>query len=187
MGKMRVLIWGSWTPLSASSSRVVTESSTHAINNVWRFGRDPKHLTNGGRVDTVRERYIVMSLQRARISLDPRKKGMEVLYAVDQKFIRVRSIHNGVEPPCRRPLRNIQAQHEMFPYPREKSQPHLPTCHSQRSQKLCPLIAGVTDVPAIRSTEPRVGTGEPWVWGDVREDRNDKFIWEFEDCESEMG
>ena len=38
----------------------------------------------------------------------------------------------------------------------------------------------------MRGTEPCVGTGEPWVWGDVREDRKDKFIWKFENYKSEM-
>ena len=62
---MRVLIWGSLTPLSAFLSRVVMEPSTAPINNVWRFGKDFRHLMNEGKGNLVREKYIVMDLQRA--------------------------------------------------------------------------------------------------------------------------
>ena len=62
---MRVLIWGSLTPLSASLSRVVTEYSTHPISKVCRFGRDFRHLTNGKEVDQPSPRCTVMNLRRA--------------------------------------------------------------------------------------------------------------------------
>ena len=40
----------------------------------------------------------------------------------------------------------------------------------------------IADLP-IRNTEAWIVSGTLWVWGDVRDDVNDKLDWEFEDCE----
>ena len=144
-------------------------------------------MTNEGKGNLVRVKYIVMDLQRTRISCNSGREGIEVLHAGGKKFFRVRSIRNGVELPHQElPWIIHRTQHKVFPYPWKKSQPHRPACHAQRSQKLRPLITVIADPPAIRGTEPCVGTGEPRVRGDVREDGNDKFIWEFENYKSEM-
>ena len=42
----------------------------------------------------------------------------------------------------------------------------------------------VTDSPHMPNTKSRIVTGELRVWGDVRENGKDKFVWEFENCEN---
>ena len=41
----------------------------------------------------------------------------------------------------------------------------------------------IIDPNIIHHTEPCIVTGKLRVWADVREDRNDKLVWEFENCE----
>ena len=41
------------------------------------------------------------------------------------------------------------------------------------------VIAGVH---VVLETEPCILTGEPWIWGDARENGKDEFVWEFENC-----
>ena len=43
----------------------------------------------------------------------------------------------------------------------------------------------IVEPETIQSTEPYIVTGELRVWGDVREERKDGLVWEFEDCENE--
>ena len=70
----------------------------HPISSVWRFGKDSKHLTNGGEVGLVHTEYIFMNLQRMRISPSPEtEKGIEVLHAGGQKPIPLRNFHSFLE------------------------------------------------------------------------------------------
>ena len=64
---MRVLIWGSLTPLRAFFRKDVVELLDHPISSVWRFGRDSKHLTNGKKA-LLHKKGTVMNLQRIRVS-----------------------------------------------------------------------------------------------------------------------
>ena len=73
---MRVLIWGSSTPLSTSWVGVAIQSPTHPISSVWRFGKDSKHLANGGEVSQAHETDIVTDLQGTQISLNQGIKGI---------------------------------------------------------------------------------------------------------------
>lgn len=62
-GNINVLIWGSFTRLSAVLSGTVTNPSADMISNVWRFGRDTKHLTNEEAVDTFHCSCTVINLR----------------------------------------------------------------------------------------------------------------------------
>ena len=54
------------------------ESSAYPISSVWRFGRDSRHLTIGGKEDLFHERCTITDLQSTRISSGLRVwKGVE--------------------------------------------------------------------------------------------------------------
>ena len=44
----------------------------------------------------------------------------------------------------------------------------------------------IADSLLMQSTESRIMTGVSRVWGDVRENGNDKLVWEFENYEGGM-
>ena len=46
------------------------------------------------------------------------------------------------------------------------------------------MVIIIADPPCILDTESCVVADEPRVWGDAREDVEDKFIGQFEDCEN---
>ena len=43
------------------------------------------------------------------------------------------------------------------------------------------------DHHTILKAEPFIVTGEPWFWGEARENGKDELVWEFENCENGMG
>jgi len=44
----------------------------------------------------------------------------------------------------------------------------------------------IVDLHIILSAESCIVTSESRLWGDVRENRKDKFVWELEDCKNGM-
>ena len=96
---IRVLICGSLTPLRASLSEDEIESLVHPICSVCKFGRDARHSTNNVE-DSFHTRWKVMNLQRIRISPDPGSNSSAVVpYASSHEYIRLQSVHEGVELP----------------------------------------------------------------------------------------
>lgn len=95
----RALIWGSLTRLSAFlSGTVVLVSSADPISNVWRFGRDSRHVTNNGMVVAFHGRCTVMNLNRTQISFDLEiNKSIEILYASSQIYVCAQNIRDGAE------------------------------------------------------------------------------------------
>ena len=45
----------------------------------------------------------------------------------------------------------------------------------------------IADHHTVLKTEPCIVAGELRFWGDVGENGNDKFVWEFKDYENRMG
>jgi hypothetical protein len=73
--------------LRAFSSMPVSYLSAHDISSVWRFGSDPRHLTNNGAVNSC-VRCVVRNLQRTQISSDPgTNKWREVLHTHTKTWI----------------------------------------------------------------------------------------------------
>ena len=166
---------------------VVIEPPVHPISNVCRFWRDFRHSTDRME-DIFHRRWNDTNLQRMWISPDPRtKKGAMVLYVGSQKYVRVQNFHEGVELPLQGLQRTPAVRcFEAFPYPWRQSQPHRPTCHAQWSQRFYPPLVGIANPPHMLNAEPCIVAGGPWFWGDVRENKKDKFVWEFENCENQV-
>ena len=131
-----------------------------------------------------------MNLQRIRIGSDPgAKKGTGAPHAGGHKRVRVQNIQEGVELSCTRFPRHLAVSYlDASPYPWQQPQPHRLTCHAQRSQKINPSSTVIVGIPGIINPEPRVIADVPRrVWEDVREDGQDKFVWEIENCEKRGG
>ena len=149
--RIRVLIWGRLIPSSAFVNAVVLERLARPIDSVWRFGRDLRHSTNGGMAVVFCVICTLMNLRRARISPKPGiKKGTEVLHTGSHKFVRVQSIRNDIEVEHQGLARIPPGQRDVFPYQWQKSQPHQPARHTQRSQRLPPLTMEIA-YPIIRN------------------------------------
>jgi len=188
-GRIKTLTWGSLTRLSALLSEVVIALSADPISNVWRFGRDLRHLENAGKIGPCNGRGTFKNLHRGtRISRDQeRKKVADIPHAASQEHVSAQSVRDGVESPHNLILRFpcvLWWHLNAFPYPWHQSQPHRLTRRAKWPQKFHPLVVAFTAPSTVWKREPCVATGELRVRGNPKEDEEDKFVREFENCES---